>query len=108
MSPIIKDTKLSEVTVSDVDTQTVEKDDKVETQEYPILQTMSEEDAYISDRMKSQPTTLDEVRAVKEKKYLPGEHRLSLPKEFKKYKDRFAFRWINKKKRADNQGLGNC
>lgn len=76
----------------------VENTESPET--YPVLQTMSEEDAYIHDKMKSQPKTLDEVLLVKEKKYLPGEHRLSLPKEFKKYEDKFAFRWINKKKRA--------
>ena len=71
-----------------------------EPQQAPILQMMSEEDAYIADRMKSQPKTLDEVLLVKEKKYIPGEHRLSLPKEFKPYEDRFGFRWINKRKRA--------
>ncbi len=69
-------------------------------EEYPVLQTMSEEDAYIHDKMKSQPKTLDEVLLVKEKKYLPGEHRLSLPKELKVHEKHFAFRWINKKKRA--------
>lgn len=79
------------------------KDDKVA--EYPILQTMSEQDAYISDRMKSQPKTLDEVLMVKEKKYAPGEHRLSLPKELREYEDRFAFRWINKHKRAVDDAI---
>lgn len=78
---------------------------KEEAQSYPILQTMSEEDAYINDRMKSQPKTLDEVLLVKEKKYAPGEHRLSLPKEFRAYEDRFAFRWINKKKRAVDDAI---
>lgn len=69
-------------------------------QEAPVLQVMSGEDAYILDRMKSQPKTLDDVLLVKEKQYAPGEHRLSLPKEFKKYERKFIFRWINKKKRA--------
>lgn len=66
----------------------------------PILQVLAEEDRYIADRMKSQPKTLDEVLMVKEKRYAPGEHRLTLPKEFKVYEDRLAFRWLNKKKRS--------
>lgn len=76
-----------------------------EISEYPILQTMSGEDAYIADRMKSQPTTLDEVLMVKEKKYIPGEHRLSLPKEFREYEKMFGFRWINKHKRAVDDAI---
>ena len=83
----------------------LDKTDEPKVQAYPILQTMSEEDAYIHDRMKSQPQTLDEVLMVKEKKYAPGEHRLSLPKEFKDYEDRFAFRWLNKKKRAVDDAI---
>ena len=88
-----------------IEPKEVFEQEKVKVQEYPILQTMSEEDAYISDRMKSQPKTLDEVLLVKEKKYAPGEHRLSLPKELKKYEDRFAFRWINKHKRAVDDAI---
>ena len=77
----------------------------IEPNQPPVLQVLAEEDAYIADRMKSQPKTLDEVLLVKEKKYLPGEHRLSLPKEFKSYEDRFVFRWINKKKRAVDDAI---
>ena len=66
---------------------------------------MSDEDRYIADRLKSQPKTLDEVLMVKEKKYIPGEHRLSLPKELKVYQDKFAFRWINKRKRAVDEAI---
>lgn len=66
----------------------------------PILQVLAEEDRYIADRMKSQPKTLDEILTVKEKRYAPGEHRLTLPKEFKSYEDKLAFRWLNKKKRS--------
>ena len=66
----------------------------------PILQVLAEDDRYIADRMKSQPKTLDEILTVKEKRYAPGEHRLTLPKEFKVYEDRLAFRWLNKKKRS--------
>lgn len=88
---------------------------KKESQKEPIKEpeqldrqtfvTMSEEDSYIYDRMKSQPKTIDEVLFVKERRYAPGEHRLSLPKEFLKYEDRFAFRWINKKKRGIDEAL---
>ena len=78
---------------------------KVEPTQAPILQIMAEEDAYIADRMKSQPKTLDEVLMVKEKRYAPGEHRLSLPKELKPYEDRFIFRWINKRKRAVDEAI---
>lgn len=70
-----------------------------------VLQVMSEEDAYIADRMKSQPKTLDDILTVKETKYAPGEHRLSLPKEFRPYQDRFGFRWLNKKKRAIDDAI---
>lgn len=74
-------------------------------QQAPILQVMSEDDAYIADRMKSQPKTLDEALMVKEKRYMPGEHRLTLPKEFAAFEDRFIFRWINKKKRAIDESI---
>jgi len=77
-----------------------EKDINLEPQEQPIFQVMSENDRYIADIVKSQPKTLDEITMVKEPKYSPGEHRLSLPKELKPYEDKFGFRWINKKKRA--------
>ena len=66
---------------------------------------VSHDDAYISDRMKSQPKTLDAVLQVKEREYAPGEHRLSLPKELKEYQDRFTFYWINKNKRSIDEAL---
>jgi hypothetical protein len=71
----------------------------------PVLQVMTEEDAYIADRMKAQPKTLDEIALVKAVRYAPGEHRLSLPKEFTKYENRFSFRWVNKKKRAIDEAI---
>ena len=76
-----------------------------EVQERPSLTLVSDLDAYVSQRMKSGPKTLDEVLFVKEKEYTPGEHRLSLPKELHKYENRFAFRWINKKKRAIDDAI---
>ena len=92
-----------EVNIKEEVKETIQPEVKVA--EYPVLQTMSEEDAYIHDRMKSQPKTLEEVLMVKEKKYAPGEHRLSLPKELRVYEDKFAFRWINKHKRAVDDAI---
>ena len=71
-----------------------------EPEERPPLTIVSNEDAYIANRMKSQPQTLDEVLEVKEPVYAPGKHRLSLPDELLGYEDRFRFRWVNRKKRA--------
>jgi len=76
-----------------------------EPQEAPVMTMLSQDDAYISDRIKSQPKTLDEVFAVKERRFEPGEHRLSLPKEFKPYQSKFAFRWIYKRKRAIDEAV---
>ncbi|HRZ15227.1 MAG TPA: hypothetical protein P5110_06955 [Candidatus Omnitrophota bacterium] len=76
-----------------------------EPQEAPVMTMLSQDDAYISDRIKSQPRSLDEVFAVKERRYEPGEHQLSLPKEFKPYQTKFAFRWIYKRKRAIDQAI---
>ena len=87
------------------DTKQETKVEPVVEHDVPILHVMSEEDRYIADRMKSQPKTLEEVLFVKEKRYAPGEHRLSLPKELKPYLDRFVFRWINKKKRAVDDAI---
>lgn len=66
---------------------------------------MAQDDAYIADRIKSQPKTLDEVLLMKERKYSPGEHRLSLPVELRQYQDKVAFRWVNKKKRAIDDAI---
>ena len=66
---------------------------------------MSDEDRYLIDRMKSQPSSIDEIMLVKHSPYKPGEHRLSLPVEFKQYEDKFVFRWLNKKKRAIDESL---
>ena len=73
--------------------------------ETPTVTLVSENDAYIADRMNSQPKTLEEVLKIEEKKYAPGEHRLSLPKELKPYEKDFAFRWINKTKRAVDEAI---
>jgi len=73
----------------------------------PTLSIVSNEDAHIFDRMKSQPKTLEEVLAVKDRQYAPGEHRLSLPVELrtKEIAFKFSFRWVNKNKRAIDDAL---
>jgi len=80
--------------------ETIKPVTQAETPQRQTLTLVSETDAYIADRMKSQPKTVDEVAMLKPKRYEPGKHRLSLPEELMEYEDRFAFRWINKKKRA--------
>lgn len=77
----------------------------VQETERPTLTLVSDMDAYISERMKNQPKTLDEALFVKEKKYAPGEHRLSLPPELKGYTKKITFRWLNKKKRAIDDAI---
>jgi hypothetical protein len=76
-----------------------------EQESAPILTMLAEDDRYIADRMKSQPKTLDDVLLVKEKRYSPGEHRLTLPKEFKPYENKLSFRWLNKKKRSIDDAI---
>ena len=70
----------------------------VEVQAPQVL--VSNTDAYIYDRLRGQPQTLEdvEVKVVGSKK--DGVHQLSLPEELKIYEDRFAFYWIYKNKKA--------
>ena len=59
----------------------------------------SEMDAYIYEKIKSQPRTLEEIKVIE----VGAESRpniLALPKELEKYCKDYSFRWINKKKRA--------
>jgi len=77
----------------------------VEQQKPELHVVMAQDDAYIADRIKSQPKTLDEVLLMKERQYAPGEHRLSLPQELRQYQNKVAFRWINKKKRAIDDAI---
>ena len=91
-----------------------EKSDKVQSFEEKLVEEskkpelhilVAQDDAYIADRINAQPKNLDEVLQMKEKKYAPGEHRLSLPVELREFEDRLAFRWINKKKRAMDDAI---
>ena len=61
---------------------------------------VTHEDAYIHERMKHQPQSLEEVDVRVEEKFQPGVHRLSLGSEFDEYKKKYTFRWINKTKRG--------
>ena len=64
----------------------------------------SEIDAYVHERVKGQPRTLEEIRVISEE----GETRpniLALPKELEKYCKEYSFRWINKKKRSIDHAL---
>ena len=62
---------------------------------------LSNADAYVHDRMKGQPKTLDEVDIkVIDKEGLEGKHRLSLPEELEPFKSKYGFRWLFKNKQA--------
>jgi len=64
----------------------------------------SEMDAYIHERIKSQPKTLEDIKVITEE----GEKRpniLALPKELEKHGKDYSFRWINKKKRSIDNAL---
>ena len=58
----------------------------------------TEMDAYVSEIIKGQPQTVDEIQVVD---FTPvmGKHRLSLPEQIeKRYGKKYAFRWVNKNK----------
>jgi hypothetical protein len=66
---------------------------------------MSDTDAYIHERLKSQPKTLKEAEVKVIHSHKEGDHVLSLPKEIEQHRKKFAFRWLNKKKRAIDHAL---
>lgn len=82
----------------------VEQAKPTESSQAPLV-LVSENDAYIHELMKSQPKTMDEVE-IKSVRDL-GEHKgiLALPQELEKYCDKYAFRWVNKKKRAIDHAI---
>lgn len=62
---------------------------------------LNQTDAYVYERMKSQPDSLRDVEIkVGDDNRDPNTHHLTLPKEFDQYKPKFAFRWIMKSKKA--------
>ena len=70
----------------------------LDTYQKPIV-VLSDVDAYIHERMKGQPKTLEDV-IVKDRVVEEGVNRLALPREIKEFEDKFIFRWLNKKKQA--------
>ena len=63
---------------------------------------LSENDAYINQRMKEQPRSLEDVEIKLKNLEVDNSsrNRLALPNELKKFLDKYAFRWINKNKRS--------
>ena len=60
----------------------------------------SEFDAFIMDRMKSQPKTLEEVELRVVERPKEGKHQLSLPDSLEPYTKKYAFCWIFRHKKA--------
>lgn len=62
---------------------------------------LSTADAFVYDRMKAQPKTLEDVELkITGNDKDPNYHQLILPSEIKAYENKFVFRWLNKSKRA--------
>ena len=66
---------------------------------------VSEMDAYVHERLKSQPKTFEEISIKSDKERSEGGHVLRLPDEILKYQPKFSFRWLNKKKRSIDNAL---
>lgn len=82
------------------ETEKKEEEKPVQSGEPTTNVLVSDLDAFVLDRMKSQPKSLDEidVQVVTQRK--EGEHRLRLPEELEAYKKKYAFCWIFKRKQA--------
>lgn len=76
------------------------KEDVIETRSVAPQVLVSSTDAYIWDRMKSQPKSLKDIDVQVVTERQPGLHRLALPKELNEYETKYTFRWIFKNKRA--------
>lgn len=61
---------------------------------------LSQADAYVHERIKAQPKTLDEIDVTVEAKFDPNQHRLTLPKELDAHLKKYVFHWIMKTPRA--------
>ena len=78
--------------------KTSEKESNAVESQHVLL---SNADAYVHDRMKGQPRTLEEVDVkVLDKEGMEGKHRLSLPEELEPFKKKYGFRWLFKHKQA--------
>lgn len=76
-----------------------EKPKPVEEAQNPTI-LVTHTDAYIHERMKAQPKTLDDIIVEVSTEPTPEKHRLSLPDELKPHYAKYTFRWIFKSKRA--------
>lgn len=74
------------------------KPNPVESAEPVVL--VSEMDAYIHERMKGQPRTMEEIDTKVMKNYDEPQNILAIPKELSKLEDKYSFCWISKKKRS--------
>ena len=83
---------------------------KVESKPEPVQNTQtivlrSELDAYISERLKEQPKTIEAIEVKFNDTTTKAQHVLSLPYQLEKYVKDYSFRWINKKKRAIDHAI---
>lgn len=75
--------------------------------EAQVVRQVTENDAYIQDLITSGPKSVDEI-VVRDYTEQSGRHRLSLPIALdKKYGQKYAFRWVNKKKQAIDHAVFN-
>src|SRR3990167_2491696 len=81
------------------------KKESNDSSESPLV-IVSEIDAYVRERLKSQPKTIEEIQ-IREIEPQEGKHRLSLPSEIEKalIKRGFVARWINKDKRMIDRAI---
>jgi hypothetical protein len=77
--------------------------DLVQAEKAQNLVIHSEIDAFVMDRLKSQPKTLEEIDAVVVEKPKDGKHQLSLPEELDPYLPKYAFCWMFKRKQSLDQ-----
>ena len=66
---------------------------------------ITETDSYLTERMKTQPQTLEQITQITEVEKAPGRHRLSLPKPLERYAKDFAFHWILRNKHAIDEAI---
>lgn len=76
---------------------------QVDTQAPIVL--ISETDAYISERMKGQPRDLNAIDVKEISSFDKPNNILALPSDLVPHAKDFAFRWINKRKRAIDHAL---
>lgn len=61
---------------------------------------LSQTDAYIHERIKSQPKTLTDLDIKVDTDFNPNNHRLTLPKELDPYMKKYTFHWIFKREQS--------